>query len=120
MPITKAAKKSLRQSLRRRTRNVQKKRKIKSLLKEVRNLITRAQAKREDEQSSSPYQKKVKEDKSSFPPSLSRGESSAINEVKKLLPQVYKLLDKAGKTGLIKKNTASRTKSRITRSINRA
>ncbi len=41
------------------------------------------------------------------------------NEVKKLLPQVYKLLDKAGKTGLIKKNTASRTKSRITRAINR-
>ncbi len=86
MPITKAAKKSLRKSLRRRTRNVQKKKKIKSLLKEVRNLVS---------------QKKT-------------------NEVKKLLPQVYKLLDKAGKTGLIKKNTASRTKSRITRAINRA
>lgn len=86
MPITKAAKKSLRKSLRRRTRNIQKKRKIKSLLKEVRNLIS---------------QKKT-------------------NEVRKLLPQVYKLLDKAGKTGLIKKNTASRTKSRITRTTNRA
>ena len=86
MPITKAAKKSLRKSLKRRIRNIQKKRKIKSLLKEVRNLIS---------------QKKT-------------------NEVKKLLPQVYKLLDKAGKTGLIKKNTASRTKSRITRTINRA
>ena len=85
MPITKAAKKSLRQGLRRKTRNVQKKRKIKDLLKEMRNLIS---------------QKKT-------------------NEVKKLLPQVYKLLDKAGKTGLIKKNTASRTKSRITRAINR-
>ncbi len=35
-------------------------------------------------------------------------------EAKKLLPQVYKFLDKAAKTGLIKKNTASRKKSRIT------
>ncbi len=86
MPITKAAKKSLRQSLRRRTRNIQKRKKIKSLLKEVRNLIS---------------QKKT-------------------SEVKKLLPQVYKLLDKAGKTELIKKNTASRIKSRITRAINQA
>jgi len=41
-------------------------------------------------------------------------------EVNKLLPQVYKTLDKAAKIGLIKKNTASRTKSRITRTINRA
>jgi len=36
-------------------------------------------------------------------------------EAKKLLPQVYKTLDKAAKAGLIKKNTASRKKSRITR-----
>jgi len=63
MPITKSAKKALRQSLRRRARNLQKMRKLKNLLKEVKNLVT---------------QKKVKEDKSSFPPSLSRGESSAI------------------------------------------
>ena len=34
-------------------------------------------------------------------------------EAKKLLPQVYKILDKAAKTKLIKKNTASRKKSRI-------
>ena len=38
-------------------------------------------------------------------------------EAGKLLPQVYKLLDKAAKTGLIKKNTADRKKSRITRAI---
>lgn len=38
-------------------------------------------------------------------------------EAKKLLPQVYKLLDKAAKTGLIKKNTANRKKSRITKLI---
>ena len=35
------------------------------------------------------------------------------DEAKKILPQVYKILDKAAKTGMIKKNTASRKKSRI-------
>jgi len=38
-------------------------------------------------------------------------------EAKKLLPQVYKYLDKAAKTGLMKKNTAARKKSRTTKSI---
>ncbi|MCJ7786862.1 30S ribosomal protein S20 [Patescibacteria group bacterium] len=42
-----------------------------------------------------------------------------IDEAKKLLPQVYKLLDKATKIRLIKKNTASRKKSRITKAIQR-
>ena len=40
-------------------------------------------------------------------------------EAKKLLPQAYKLLDKAVKAGLIKKNTASRKKSKITRLMNK-
>lgn len=40
-----------------------------------------------------------------------------IEGAKKLLPQVYKTLDKAAKIGLIKKNTAARKKSRITRII---
>ncbi len=34
-------------------------------------------------------------------------------EAQALLPQVQKILDKSAKTGLIKKNTASRKKSRI-------
>ncbi len=38
-----------------------------------------------------------------------------IAEAKKLLPSVYKNLDKAAKTGLIKKNAAARKKSRITK-----
>ncbi|MBZ1348382.1 MAG: 30S ribosomal protein S20 [Candidatus Nealsonbacteria bacterium] len=83
MPITKSVKKALRQNIKRRARNVQKKRKLKKVLKEIKGLIS---------------QKKPK-------------------EAEKLLPQTYKLLDKAGKTGLIKKNTASRLKSRITRSM---
>ena len=40
-------------------------------------------------------------------------------EAKKLLPKIYKALDKAAKIGLIKKNTASRKKSRITKLINK-
>jgi len=42
-----------------------------------------------------------------------------IDEAKKLLPRVYKALDKAAKRGVIKKNTASRKKKRITNFINR-
>ena len=86
MPIKKSAKKALRQSERRRIRNLQKKRKIKNLIKQVKVLVS---------------QKKVE-------------------EAKKLLPQVYKLLDKAAKTGLIKENTAARKKSRITSFITKA
>ncbi len=85
MPITKSAKKALRQSERRRIRNLQKMRKLKNLLKEIKNLIS---------------QKKTK-------------------EAKKLMPQVYKALDKAAKTGLIKENTSARKKSKITKFVNR-
>lgn len=42
-----------------------------------------------------------------------------IEGAKKLLPQIYKILDKAAKVGVIKKNTASRKKSRLTKLINR-
>ena len=79
MPITKSAKKALRQSLRRRKRNLIYKNKLKDLIKKVRSLIAQKQ----------------------------------IEEAKNLLPQVYKILDKAAKAGIIKKNTASRKKSRI-------
>jgi small subunit ribosomal protein S20 len=40
-----------------------------------------------------------------------------VDEAKKLFPQIYKVLDKAAKNGLIKKNAANRKKSRITKSI---
>ena len=42
-----------------------------------------------------------------------------IEEAKKLLPPVYKILDKAAKVGVIKKNTASRKKSRLTKLVNK-
>ena len=83
MAITKSAKKAWRQSLKKRKRNLVYKNKIKSLIKEAKNLVS---------------QKK-------------------IEEAKKLLPRIYKALDKAAKVGVIKKNTAARKKSRITKLI---
>ncbi|MFH1180856.1 MAG: 30S ribosomal protein S20 [bacterium] len=83
MPITKSAKKALRQSKRRRTKNIKAKNKVKSILKETRSLLSQKKA----------------------------------EEAKKLLSEVYKALDKAAKTGVIKKNTANRKKSRIAKAI---
>ena len=40
-----------------------------------------------------------------------------VEEAKKLLPQIYKILDKAAKVGVIKKNTVARKKSRIAKAI---
>ena len=85
MPITKSAKKSIRKDKKRTRINIQRKNKVKDLLKKVRGLI--AQNKKD--------------------------------EAKKLLPQIYKILDKTAKTGVIKKNNASRRKSRITKAINK-
>ncbi|MBI4359438.1 MAG: 30S ribosomal protein S20 [Candidatus Nealsonbacteria bacterium] len=41
------------------------------------------------------------------------------SEAKNLLPQIARALDKAAKIGVIKKNKASRKKSRIGRRLNR-
>jgi small subunit ribosomal protein S20 len=40
-------------------------------------------------------------------------------EAKKLLPGIYQALDKAAKVGVIKKNNASRRKSRLTKLIDK-
>ena len=42
-----------------------------------------------------------------------------IEEAKKLLPEIYKAFDKAAKVGIIKKNNASRHKSRLTKLIDK-
>ncbi|MDP2951089.1 MAG: 30S ribosomal protein S20 [bacterium] len=83
MAITTSAKKALRSSKTKRTRNVGQKNNLKKLLKEAQVLI--------------------KEGKK--------------EEAKKLLPVIYKTLDKAAKTNLIKKNKASRKKSRISKAL---
>lgn len=41
------------------------------------------------------------------------------SEAEEKLPEVYKAIDKAAKRGVIKKNTASRKKSRIVKAIQR-
>ena len=83
MPITKSAKKALRQNKKRRAINIAKKGEMKKLLKRMKGLLL----------------------------------AKKTEEAKKLLPQVYKMLDKAAKVGLIKKNAASRKKSRIAHSL---
>ena len=42
-----------------------------------------------------------------------------INEAQDLLKKIYKILDKAAKTGVIKKNTVSRKKSRLSKLLRR-
>jgi len=41
------------------------------------------------------------------------------DEARALLPRVYKTIDKAKKRGVIKKNAASRKKSRLTKLLNK-
>ena len=43
-----------------------------------------------------------------------------VKEAEKLLPSAYKAIDKACKNGVIKKNTASRKKSRLALAIKKA
>jgi len=83
MPITKSAKKALRQSARRRAQNLKKKGAYRNLIKEIKKLVSSGKAK----------------------------------DAKNLLPQLYKALDKAAKTNVIKKNKASRLKSRGTKLV---
>jgi len=79
MPITKSAKKALRQSKRRQARNIKRKKAFRLLVKEFRKALA----------------------------------AKEFDKAKELLPKVYKALDKAAKTGVIKKSKASRLKSRL-------
>ncbi len=45
--------------------------------------------------------------------------SGNTKEAAEMLPKVYKTLDKAAKTNLIKKNKANRLKGRLTKTINK-
>ena len=46
-------------------------------------------------------------------------EEKKTEEARKILPRMYKILDKSAKVGVIKKNTASRKKARITKLLNK-
>jgi small subunit ribosomal protein S20 len=43
--------------------------------------------------------------------------SKETDNVEKMVPQIYKAIDKAAKRGVIKKNTAARKKSRLMKKI---
>lgn len=83
MPIKDSARKAMRNSAKKRVFNLARVREMRSLVKEVRELVK---------------DKKKK-------------------EAETLMPKTYKALDKAVKTGVIKKNNASRMKSRLTQAI---
>ncbi len=85
MPITKSAKKALRQSKKGRIRNLRRKKAFRDIIKNIRKLALENKKK----------------------------------EAEKLLPRAYKAIDKAAKTGVIKKNAAARKKSRLTKLVNK-
>jgi len=72
MPITRSAKKALRQSVRRHKQNLQKKETYKHVVRDIRRAIT----------------------------------AGKFDDAQKLLPALYKALDKAAKTNAIKTNKA--------------
>ena len=83
MPITKSAKKALRQNVRGKIRNLKRKNAMKTLVKQTKKLTG----------------------------------TEKKEEAVKLLPGLYKAIDKAAKRGIIKKNAASRKKSRLTKLV---
>jgi len=85
MPITKSAKKALRQNKRRRVQNLRQLNILKETIKKIKKLV----------------------------------EENKKEEALKLLPETYKVIDKSTKAGIIKKNTANRKKSRLTKLINK-
>lgn len=83
MPTTKSAIKAMRQSIKRRARNLIKKIAYKKAVKEVRKLIT----------------------------------AGKKSEAAQSLSKAFQALDKAAKTHVLRKNTASRLKSRLSKAI---
>lgn len=83
MPITKGAKKTHRQSERKRVYNTRNKNVMKAVVKDVQKAVTEGDA----------------------------------GKAKEMLPKAYKAIDKAAKKGIIKSNTASRKKSRLTAQV---
>jgi len=83
--ITKSAKKAYRQSLRRRAKNLLRKKTLRDIIKKYKKLVL----------------------------------AGDLKSAQKELPKVYKVLDKSAKINLIKKNKASRLKSRLTKLLSK-
>ena len=86
MPITRSAKKALRQTKRRTIRNIRRREAYKKVLKQVERLIA----------------------------------AKKVSDAENLIPQAYKAIDKAAKTGVLKPNAAGRYKSRLVSWIRKA
>lgn len=84
MPKTSSAKKALRQNIKRRVVNLERKKALKSVIKEYQKLVS----------------------------------AKKLDEAKTQLSKVFKALDKSAKVDLIKKNKASRLKSRLSAQLN--
>lgn len=86
MPITRSAKKALRQAKRRTIRNLRRKDAYKKVLKQIHKFVG----------------------------------AKKLREAEALIPQAYRTLDKAAKTGALKPNAAARHKSRLTTWVRKA
>jgi len=94
MPNSQSAKKSLRQSKKKRDINTRSKVKMKKIIKSLNDLINTLNKKTET----------ITGDK--------------LKEIEESLKNAYKQIDKTAKNGIIKKNTASRKKSVLARRVN--
>lgn len=94
MPNIKSAKKSLRQDVKKHKSNLRTKNKMKRVIKEMNEFSGKLEKSAE----------KVTE--------------SDIKKIQEYLTSAYKVIDKAVKKGVIKKNTASRKKSKLAKKIN--
>lgn len=92
MPIKESAKKELRKAKKRRVLNVRRQKTMRDALKNIKKLISTGKAE------------------------LSSGKK---DEAKKLISIAYQAIDKAAKRGVIKKNAASRKKSRLMKALNK-
>ena len=93
MPNLKSAKKALKKSERKKIVNTRSKVKMKKIIKSLNELAQTLDKKTE----------KVTDDK--------------LKEIEEILKNAYKQIDKTAKKGIIKKNTASRKKSRLAKKV---
>ncbi|MDF1498490.1 MAG: 30S ribosomal protein S20 [Patescibacteria group bacterium] len=94
MPNSKSAKKSLKKSERKKSINIRSKVKMKKVIRGLNDLSHTLEKKTEN----------VTDDK--------------LKEIEEALKKAYKQIDKTAKKGIIKKNTASRKKSRLAKKVN--
>ncbi|MCK5084480.1 MAG: 30S ribosomal protein S20 [Candidatus Pacebacteria bacterium] len=94
MPNIKSAKKALKKSERKKIINARSKVKMKKIIKNLNELARTLEKKTE----------KITDDK--------------LKEIEEILKNAYKQIDKTSKRGIIKKNTASRKKSKLAKKVN--